>query len=97
MAPKSKPKLGKFANRFAKSRAATVPNFFKGARVVPETEAQRRARTNKVETSTQARERIAKIEKGLLKQTGQRPFMVALVPSASLVQPPPYKASTLKK
>ena len=81
-------KLGKFASRVAKKRAATKPG---------ETEAQRRARTNKIPTMAEARDFAQKVNKGMAKHPTTKPFMVAIVPQVTLRQPPPYKAAAHKK
>jgi len=79
-------KLGKFAKRVAKKRAATTL-----------TEAQRRAQTNKVATKKEAIEFAEKVAKGVKKYPTTRPLMVAIVPRVEVKQAPPYKSASYKK
>ena len=83
------PKLGTFAKRFAKKRPVVM--------AVAETEAQRRARTNKVPTKREALLFAEKVAKGVARYPSTRPLMIAIVPRVEVRQPVPYKASTYKK
>ena len=82
-------KLCKFAKRVAKKRAV--------GKSAVESEAQRRTRTNKIPTMKEARDFAQKVANGAAKHPTTKPFMVAIMPQVSLLQPTPYKAATHKK
>ena len=103
-------KLGKFAKRVATktkdaklkigiAKANTALAEYHKSKVVkaPETEAQRRASSNRVPTQKEAREFAEQVAKGVKKYPTTRPLMVAIVPRVEVKQAPPYKSASYKK